>query len=202
MININDMKTKVLILSAFLFFSIFILGNKGFEIKTYKIDKQKTAVNVTGTSNLHDWETNVTNIDGDLSVIMSSNDIIENINSLNINFYAKSFNSGKSGMDSKTTEALKAEKYPVINFKLKSITEKKLINKIQQFTALGILTIAGSAKSITVDAFSAIGANNEIYFQGTKTIDMTQYNVKPPTALLGTLTTGKDVTVTYKLFFL
>jgi polyisoprenoid-binding protein YceI len=105
-------------------------------------------------------------------------------------------------MDNKTTEALKASTYPAINFKLTSITDKKMLNKIEQFIASGKLTIAGVAKDISLAAFSTIGANGEIYFQGTKEIDMTDYGISPPTALLGTLTTGKKVTVTYKLFFM
>ena len=47
-----------------------------------------------------------------------------------------------------------------------------------------------------------MGANGEIYFQGSKSIDMTQFGITPPTALMGTLTTGKDVTITFKLYFM
>jgi polyisoprenoid-binding protein YceI len=169
--------------------------------KTYKVDKQKTTVIVNGTSNLHDWETNVTNFDGELTAQTNSDNLIEGITLLNVNFYAKSFNSGKSLMDNKTYDALKADTYPLINFTLTSVTDKKLINKVQQFTALGYLTIAGATKPVSLVALSTIGANSEVYFQGTKTIDMTQFGVNPPTALLGTLTTGKDVTITFKLYF-
>jgi polyisoprenoid-binding protein YceI len=182
---------------SFLFF-----GYTASLTRSYTLDKQKTKVTVTGTSNLHDWETSVTNFDGNLSVLMDENSSITGISLLNVNFYSKSFSSGKSIMDSKTTEALKAGTYPVINFKLSSITDKKTVNKIEQFTALGKLTIAGVTKDVSLSAFAAIGANGEVYFQGTKEIDMTEYGVDPPTALLGTLTTGKKVTVTYKLFFM
>ncbi|MGD0710761.1 MAG: YceI family protein [Bacteroidales bacterium] len=193
------MKTKLLLIMLVLSFIMY--GYTTSSTKTYKVDKQKTTVIVNGTSNLHDWETNVTNFDGELTAQTNSDNLIEGITLLNVNFYAKSFNSGKSLMDNKTYDALKADTYPLINFTLTSVTDKKLINKVQQFTALGYLTIAGATKPVSLVALSTIGANSEVYFQGTKTIDMTQFGVNPPTALLGTLTTGKDVTITFKLYF-
>jgi len=194
------MKTRILLCITVISFLLF-----GFNVpltKTYKVDKQKTTITVNGTSNLHNWETSVTNFDGDLCVQVGDNNTIEAISSLNVNFYAKSFSSGKSIMDNKTTEALKADTYPLIIFKLTKITDKKMINKVEQFTASGNLMIAGKTKDVSLTAYSTIGANGEVYFQGTKVIDMTEYGVVPPTALLGTLTTGKEVTVTFKLYFL
>jgi polyisoprenoid-binding protein YceI len=194
------MKTKRLI--AMVLISLMSLGFTPGMTKSYKVDKSKTSVTVAGTSNLHNWETSVTNFDGNLTVQIGTDNLIEGISDLNVNFYSKSFSSGKSGMDNKTFDALKASSYPLISFKILSITDKKLINKVQQFTASGNLTIAGVTKPVSIGAFSTIGANGEIYFQGSKTIDMTQYGVAPPTALLGTLTTGKEVTVTFKLYFM
>ncbi|NTW33024.1 MAG: YceI family protein [Bacteroidetes bacterium] len=191
------MKTKLLIA---LFASFVLLGYKPIVSKSYKIDKQKTVISVSGTSSLHDWEINVKNFEGDLYVQLGDNNI-ESISSLNINFFSKSFSSGKALMDSKTKESLKADTYPMINFKITEIKDKKIINKVQQFTAIGKLTIVGVTKSINITALSTIGVNGEIYFQGTKSIDMTEYGITPPTAMLGSLKTGKDVTVTFKIFF-
>jgi len=194
------MKTKRLIVMVLI--SLMSLGFTPGMTKSYKVDKSKTSVTVAGTSNLHNWETSVTNFDGNLTVQIGTDNLIEGISDLIVNFYSKSFSSGKSGMDNKTFDALKANTYPLISFKISSITDKKIINKVQQFTASGNLTIAGVTKPVSIAAFSTVGANGEIYFQGAKTIDMTQYGVVPPTALLGTLTTGKEVTVTFKLYFM
>ncbi len=194
------MKTKTLMAMGLI--SLLLFGYSPIITKSYKIDKVKTSVTVTGTSNLHNWETNVTNFDGDLTIQLGADNLIEEITTMNVNFYSKSFSSGKSGMDNKTFEALKADTYPLINFKILSVTDTKLINKVQQFIASGNLTIAGVTKPVSIAALSTVGTNGEVYFQGTKIIDMTQFGVSPPTALLGTLTTGKDVTITFKLYFM
>ena len=194
------MKTRNLI--AILLISTLWFGYTSVVTKSYQIDKSKTSVEVSGTSSLHNWETTVTNFDGNLIAQLGANNTIEGISDLKVNFYAKSFSSGKSGMDTKTTEALKASTFPLISFKIISITDKKMISKVQQFTASGNLTIAGVTKPVSVSSFCAMGANGEIYFQGSKSIDMTQFGITPPTALMGTLTTGKDVTITFKLYFM
>jgi len=192
------MKTKIL---SALLLSFVLFGFKTFEGKSYKVDKEKTQISVSGTSSLHDWETNVKKCDGDLTVQLRDDNTIENITYLYINFFSSSFNSGKSSMDDKTTEALKAEKFPLINFKLVEIKEVKDLNKYQQFVASGKLTIAGVTKLVDLKAISTIGPNGEIYFQGNKTIDMTDYGITPPTAVFGTIKSGKDVTISYKIYF-
>jgi polyisoprenoid-binding protein YceI len=194
------MRTKLLL--SLLVLSYIMSGFTPTVTKTYKVNKQKTVIIVNGTSNLHNWETNLKNVDGELSVQLGENNYIEDINALNINFYTNSFNSGKSMMDSKTIEALKSTIYPTINFKLTKISDIKTVNKAEQFTATGNLIIAGVKKEISLAAFGSVSENGELYFLGTKSIDMTDFGIAPPTALLGTLTTGKDVKVTFKLYFL
>jgi polyisoprenoid-binding protein YceI len=80
------MKTKIIMMLVAASFLLF--GYTASLTKTYTLDKQKTKVTVSGTSNLHDWETNVTNFDGNLSVLMDENNVIEGINLLSVNFYS------------------------------------------------------------------------------------------------------------------
>lgn len=193
------MKAKILIIAMLVPF--MLLGHSLNTLKSFKIDKAKTAVTVSGTSNLHDWETKVTNFDGSLEAVINTGNFIDQINSLSISFYSKSFKSDKSGMDDKIFEALKADTYSTISFKLLEIKDKKMISKVQQFNASGNLTIDGVTKKIDLTVLSTVGANGEVYFQGNKQIDMTEYGVVPPVALLGTLKTGKVVTVNFKMYF-
>jgi hypothetical protein len=44
-------------------------------------------------------------------------------------------------------------------------------------------------------------ADKSFTVTGVKKMKMTDYNVKPPTALLGTIKTGNDITISYNLKF-
>jgi hypothetical protein len=43
--------------------------------------------------------------------------------------------------------------------------------------------------------------NNNVTFTGKKTIKMTEFEVEPPTALLGTIKTGDEVTISFNSKF-
>jgi polyisoprenoid-binding protein YceI len=194
------MKTKVLF--AILGLSIVLSSYKPTTTKSYTINTTETTVTVSGTSTLHDWTSSVKKVDGTTSLALDESNLVASISSMTLNFYTTSFSSGKTTMDDKTTEALKATTYPKITFVLSQVTATKAIStKIQQITATGNLTIAGVTKYITASAYCTVTSTSEIYIQGTQSIDMTQYGVVPPTAMLGTLQTGKDISIVYNLFF-
>ncbi|MEI6765983.1 MAG: YceI family protein [Bacteroidota bacterium] len=193
------MKTRILIISMLVPF--MLLGHSVSVVKTFKVDKAKTTVTVSGTSNLHDWESKVTNFDGNLEAVIGPNNLIDQINTLTVNFYSNSFRSGKDGMDEKTFTALKTDKFSAISFKLLEIKEKKMVSKVQQLVASGNLTISGVTKKIDLTVLSFVGTNGEVYFQGNKQIDMTEYGITPPEALFGTVKAGKLVTANFKMYF-
>ena len=168
--------------------------------KTLKIDKQKSKITVKGTSNLHDWEEGVTSFDGELNVKKEDN-VITSYNASTLNFYSKSISSNNSIMDNKTRDALKVDKFPVINFKSQQIREVKDLKVKQQIVVIGNLTMAGITKAIEVDGINTILPNGGIYFEGKKEISMTDYGIDPPTALLGTLKVGNKVTIIFNIYF-
>ena len=45
----------------------------------------------------------------------------------------------------------------------------------------------------------SVGGDGSITFSGSKKIKMTDYKLKPPTALLGTLTTGDEVDIHFQV---
>src|SRR3954452_25020157 len=75
-------------------------------------------ITIAGTSNVHDWDEKVESINGN-SLITWNTDGSFNITSLIIKIDCKSIKSSHGSiMDNKTYDALKAEKFPVITYKL------------------------------------------------------------------------------------
>jgi len=62
--------------------------------------------------------------------------------------------------------------------------------------ATGNLTIAGSTNSIELP-FNLNINGGKVLLEGKKALKMTDYNIDPPKALLGTITTGDEIEVHY-----
>ena len=123
------------------------------------------------------------------------------INHLTFSVEVEQLKSGKSGMDNNTFKALNSKTYKTINFKLVSVT--KISEKSENnFTieTQGDLTISGVTKRIN-QTFTVKIIGKKAVFSGKTKIDMTVFGVKPPTALMGTIKTGKDVTVDFKVTY-
>jgi polyisoprenoid-binding protein YceI len=176
-----------------------MLTSAGTAVNTYTLSKGYT-VSIHGTSNLHDWDENVVTVTGDGSVDWNG-DASFDLDALNIKMDVHSIKSTEgSMMDKNTYKALKADDHPEITFAL--ITPVKAILVGSHTIAAKInLTIAGVTKAIDMSVTSVAAAHGNIAFEGTKTIKMTDYGVKPPVALLGTMRTGDDITIHFKTVF-
>ncbi|CAM3782229.1 YceI family protein [Flavobacterium cucumis] len=165
-----------------------------------KVVLAESNLKVLGTSNLHDWEINAKAMSGKASLAIEANDL-KAIKNLDFSVEVEQLKSGKSGMDNNTFKALNSKTYKTINFKLVSVT--KISEKSENnFTieTQGDLTISGVTKRIN-QTFAVKLVGKKAVFSGKTKIDMTVYGVKPPTALMGTIKTGKDVTVDYKVTY-
>lgn len=163
------------------------ISQEGFKVKDFKMT-------IEGTSTLHDWASDVTKLEADGSLDLSGSQLT-GISSLKVSIPAKGIVSPKGRiMDNKTYDALKADKYPNITFRL----EKATVNgsKVQ---ATGKLTIAGKTQTVALNATSKVDGAGNITFSGSKTIKLADYDMEPPTALMGTIKTGEEVTVKYEL---
>lgn len=188
----KQIKANILIAIVFMVASINLTAQTAYEVKSHIIV-------VSGTSNLHDWTADVLKAKGVFSVKVESNKIAD-IQGVELKVDAQSFNSSKGSiMNSKIKDAINSKKHPEINFKatkLNSITEK---GGVTQINSSGVLTIAGTSQNITIDAVGKILSNGEIELTGSKKVKMTDYKVEPPTAMFGALTTGDEVTITFKV---
>lgn len=154
---------------------------------------EKSYITISGTSNLHDWESRVTQINLSGTGLEVEGKISE-INSLTITVPVKSIKSGKSIMDDKTYKALLADKYPNIKFSLESA--KLSGGKI---TGKGKLTIAGNTKEVSFVSTYTYTGKSTFEIKGSQKLDMLVYGVTPPTALMGTVSTGNELTIPYHI---
>lgn len=165
-----------------------------------KVVLAESKLTVFGTSNLHDWEIEAKAMSGKSSMTIEAGNL-KAIKSLDFAVEVEQLKSGKSGMDNNTFKALNSKTYKTINFKLVSVTKISEVSK-GNFTVetQGDLTISGVTKRIN-QTFTVKIIGGKAIFSGKTKIDMTVYGVKPPTALMGTIKTGKEVTIDFKVTY-
>ena len=150
---------------------------------------------VSGTSTIHDWEMISNSAAGMAKVIFENSELVK-INSLKVIMPVRSLKSGKGTMDTNAYKSLRADKFPDIIFEL--IDVERIGG--QQVMAKGNFIISG----ITREAILEVGyqiEDDKIQFSGERTIKFSEFNIDPPTAVFGTIKTGDDLILSFKLIF-
>lgn len=145
---------------------------------------------------MHDWESPVEDISGTLEAVITAGELTT-IEALDLVFLVESINSGKKKMDKLTYKAFQSENNPQITFTMSSV--KSL--EADSATVIGMLSMAGNTHEIEVNG--NVEANAEtIQITASKTIDMTQFGMERPTAMLGAIKVGAEITVDFNLIFI
>ncbi|AWK04426.1 YceI family protein [Flavobacterium crocinum] len=162
--------------------------------KSYNLDSKST-FSVAGTSTLHDWEMKSASGTGTASLNIASGKLTD-IDALTITLPAETVKSEKKSMDKVAYETLKTDKNKNIKYVLKSA--EKVNETTWELT--GTYTIAGVSKVYKTTAKTTV-TKDGLNLQGSNKITFTDFGMKSPTAMLGTIKTGQDLTLKFNLNF-
>lgn len=156
---------------------------------------------ISGTSNVHDWESKVTKVNWTGS-FQTMDDGTLQIKGGKVTIPVSSILSTKGRvMDNKTHEALQKDSHPNIVFTATTVNATATGTNTWTAQVKGTLTMAGVSKQVTVKAIIKSGANGRMSVSGTHAMKMTDFGISPPTALMGTMTTGDAITLKFALDF-
>jgi polyisoprenoid-binding protein YceI len=165
-----------------------------------KLNLPDSKVYVRGTSSMHDWEVAFEKYDVEFSFKNSDNGKMS-ISNVKAVFAGASVTSENNIMTGKARDALMVREHPEIVF-ISDGAENIVLNEGKiNGTLKGKLSLGGVSKSIDI-GFSGNVKGDRILISGSEEVNMADYGIKPPTALLGTLKTGEKVTVELRLSFL
>jgi len=191
----NNKKMCIRVFSLMIF---LIMTSNVIQAQKFNLVNNESSLKVFGTSNIHDWHIDAEEQSGTLTFKNVATGAIEKCN---IAVVVESLKSGKSSMDKNTYKALNADSYTTISFQLTEV--KKVTSKGDgkfDISSQGDLTISGVKKSVPLD-FTVVIAGDKTILTGEKKIVMTEYNIEPPKALFGTITTGDEVTIKFSTQF-
>ncbi len=188
------MKTNLNILSLIAMMGI---ASVGYAQPTYKIKRTKdVAVVLQGSSTLHDWHMDAKDASGEAQFAFKPGSKTElvSVNSLSFSVRAEDLKSDSKALDKNAYKALKTDKYKEIRYTLTSST---LIPEAKGYLlkSVGKLTIAGVTKDVSLDVHCVPNSDGTVTCYGTYKLNMTDYNVVPPTFLFGAMSTGDPVTL-------
>lgn len=163
--------------------------------QVYNLGPEST-MQIDGTSTLHDWSSQVKFIRGEGEFTFNGSQI-QDITHLKISVAVNSIKSGKSVMDKITYQALKAEQYPEVYYLLQSVK----VLPDNKLATTGKLTIAGITRVANMELSYQPHSAGKITVTGSLPIRMQDYNIDPPTAMMGTIKTGEQVTLHFKAVF-
>ncbi|MBW6481073.1 MAG: YceI family protein [Bacteroidales bacterium] len=166
--------------------------------KYYELSKEGNEILINGTSNLHDWTMNVVESSCEAEFDTQGLRLIS-INKVIFSCKPTDIKSNSNLMDRKTYEALKAENFPVIKFSLSSGTEIKSDNRRFSGNLKGTLLVAGVTRVVEIPFTGLVNDDNSLRVEGAVDLKMSDFKISPPTALLGTLKTGDNISVSFSL---
>lgn len=162
-----------------------------------------------GTSNVHDYESRTS--EARVSISWAS-DIgapsdaraiagairANGVRGLELEVPVASLHSGKDKLDRNLRRALRADESPSIRFRLAGYTLKPLAGDTLEIEGRGVLQVAGRDRETTIVARTYRDADG-VWLDGSKELRMTDFDVKPPTMMLGALRVRDPVVVHFHL---
>jgi polyisoprenoid-binding protein YceI len=170
-----------------------ILAQSSFTVRSYDMK-------ISGTSNVHDWTMKANNATGNAQFDTKTGQL-SSLTGLEFTVPVKGLKSNSDIMDGRTHTTLKADKHTKINFKLISAVVSPQQNNNYQIKATGNLTIAGVTKEVVLIANGVLNNQNLITVTCSKKIKMSEWQIKPPTYMLGAMKVGDEVTIDFNLKF-
>jgi polyisoprenoid-binding protein YceI len=160
---------------------------------------------IEGTSNLHGWSCKAEKLEAEIdfdavAAAQVSSAAPKALKRVQVKVPVKSLKCGHGAMDDNLYKALNADASPEISYILATF-EAAPGGAKDGFTlhAVGTLTVAGKENSITMDVEATRLADGTVKATGVVPIKMTDYGIKPPTAIFGRLKTGDEVKVNFEL---
>lgn len=161
-----------------------------------KINPKSFTMTILGTTNVHDFKSNVTQAKGE--AIVNAN---KELQSLVVEIPVRAIKSGEKLMDTKTYETFNVDKNPNITFKLVEVNSLHVEGNVVNVTVTGNLTMAGVTRKISIKSTGSATKAGVYEFKGSVALKMTDFKMSPPTAMLGLMKVGDAITLKYDVSF-
>ena len=176
----------------------------GQEDSTSPLTVASGRVSLAGTSNIHAYTASTTVVRVTRVLIGSGvsganfwDEIVTpgRMEAFDIAISAATLKSSKADLDKNMYKALKVTEHPDIVFRLRRLESRA--GTPGGLRGIGSLQVAGVEREVALD-LTTERKDTSLIVRGQLQLVMTDYGIKPPTAMLGMLKTDPKVTVTFE----
>jgi hypothetical protein len=177
--------------------------------QTYYTPEETSRLWIEGSSNINRFECEAKSYRGFAHLFTpiaeeSINSRIDEQLDIRIEIDVDGFECGRSRMNRDLRDALKANEFPEISFVYtEAVPADTAYQPVQKQEILldvtGTLTVAGVSRHIRFQTLAKYLDENRVQVEGKKKIRMTDYNITPPTGLLGLVQANEELTVHFNL---
>ncbi|MDB5130827.1 MAG: yceI [Mucilaginibacter sp.] len=168
---------------------------------TYRLSPGKdAAITVLGSSNVHDWTMTASTMEsrGEFNF---EGGTLRSLLAFNFSVDAKSLKSDHESMDTRTYKTIKADQYPKITYKLTHAVITAMQKNKYSIRTTGELRIAGATQTIVILVSAVVNPDNSISCSGSQKIKLTDFNIDPPSFMLGAMKVKNDLTIQFNLIY-
>lgn len=165
----------------------------------YAFLPDSSEVSVDGTSNnTPEWTVYATEFSGDITIDEADPAMV---GSASLVVQSPMMKSRKSPiMDRGMHAALKVKEFPTISYELTGVTQVDRTSDTEfLLTTTGNLTIGGETLPVSIPVTGMV-SGTAVTYSGSHTLLMTDYGLKPPSLMFGSLRTGDEVVVRFSLY--
>ena len=185
----------------FLFSGAWLIYKGGAVQKAYTLSPGYE-VSIHGTFSIHGWSEKIEKVSGDLEGSLNGDGSAE-VSLIRIIMSARSIRGDMGAvMNKKTYKALKADANPDIIFSVTVPMRLIQIDSGEKAVPLrGTLTLAGVSRPVVMLIRSFKAGKRTMSIEGEQKIRMTDFGIRPPSALFGTMRASPDITIDFKTDF-
>ncbi|MFT5086271.1 MAG: polyisoprenoid-binding protein YceI [Candidatus Latescibacterota bacterium] len=195
-------KTNLIKTFAFLLFYVVAASAQPVALKLVEGHQMR----IEGTSNLRDWDAEVREIEVEFVLADSAAHAVADLRAdsftkLVLQIPVAGIKSGTRGLTGKIHKYIKKDEYPVLAFVLEEVTAIEHKEGVALVTARGMLNAAGKEQQVVLQVSISDGENDLFIVEGNQPLKMTQFGIKPPTAVFGTIKAVDEFSVRFSLSF-
>ena len=161
---------------------------------------------IEGDSNVRKWEGIINSADGrmvfaNIEKLDFENLQPEHFERLNLSIPVANISSDSGILTNNIHNNLKKNDYPNITFTLNDIVSVTNSNGRTVITAIGTINAAGSDHQVTMQVNAEVINEQTLRFSGHQDLLMTDFNISPPTAMMGAFRSVDEITIVFDVLF-
>jgi len=160
---------------------------------------------IDGTANVRDWDADVKTIDA--TFVLSEFDFSDlesltpdHFKTMELTIPVEDIESDSGRLTRNLQGYLKRDEHPTITFNMSDVESVTVEDNEATIIAKGIMNAAGVDYETTMNVTATLN-DGTITFSGSQDLLMTDFNIDPPTAVMGTIRARDEISIIYTLTF-